>query len=456
MRKKIFITIIIFFILIIPINVLSIKTDYKYINTTEYRCLEKNILENIIEFPSRYHELSEKKYSQSINNLVISLIQKIDENTYLGYLENLTSFGPRVTSTQECDDSAEYIYNEFEKLGLETRYHEWSNNYLYGKNVEATLEGSDDNSDEIYIICAHYDTIEDCPGADDDGSTVAAILTAAKFMSLYSFNHTIRFVAFSGEEQGLYGSRYYVQEAVENNDKIIAALTGDMIGFAITVEDESIIKLYENDESEWLAEFTVDINQEYNEYINLEIMRSGYIEASDHSPFWEAGYNAILYSEYNFNDYFHSPQDTIENMNIPYATKATKLIIATLAELSEISESKNAPLKPKTPSGPINGKIGEEYHYTSSTTDFNGNVLYYYWDWGDGMNNDWIGPYNSGDEVNISHVWDERGSYSIKVKAKNDEGYESQWSDPLTISMPRNNQYFRTILINIILKLRYF
>jgi len=424
-RKKIFIIAMILFLLITPINVISIGNYSQYIDKR-------------LEYPNEYFCQNEKNNSILNNEIIFSLIEKIDIKTYLGYLENLTSFGPRVTSTQECDDSAEYIFNEFEKLGLETRYHDWSNDYLYGKNVEATLRGSDENSDEIFIICAHYDTIEDCQGADDDGSSVAAVLTAANVMSSYSFNHTIRFLAFSGEEQGLYGSGYYVQEAVENNDNIIAVLTGDMIGFAISDEDEKLIRIYENDESEWLTEFTIDVNQEYNEFINLEILRSGYISASDHSRFWNAGYNAILFSEYNLNDFFHTPEDTIENMNIPYAINATKLIITTLAELSEISDLKIGPMKPKTPSGSINGKIGNEYYYTTSTTEMNGEILYYYWDWGDGTNSDWIGPYNSGEEVNISHVWNERGSYSVKVKAKNNNGYESPWSDPLTVSMPRS------------------
>jgi len=455
MENKILITSIIIFMLIIPLNVISINTDYNSNDPRKDGCLEINYLENIIENPYRYQNPSEKKYSQIDNDIIISLINKINENIYLGYLENLTSFDPRVTTSQACDDSAEYIYNEFEKLDLETRYHEWSNDFIYGSNVEATLPGSDENSDEIYIICAHYDAVEGSPGADDDGSGVAAVLTAAKVMSLYSFNHTIRFVAFSGEEQGLYGSGYYAEEAVENNDNIIAVLNADMIGFALSEEEESKIVIYEDDESEWLAEFTLDVNQEYNEYFNFEIIRNGYSWGSDHRRFWEAGYNAIFYAEYNFNDYYHSSRDTIENMNMPYAIRATKLIITTLAELSEISVLKNAPLKPDTPSGPMNGKIGEEYNYSTSTTDVDGDSIYYYWSWGDNSNSEWIGPYTSGEEISITHIWDNRGDYSIKVKAKDQEGLESPWSDPLTISMPRNNQYVKEYLINIIEKYNF-
>ena len=95
------------------------------------------------------------------------------------------------------------------------------------------------------------------------------------------------------------------------------------------------------------------------------------------------------------------------------------------------------PNKPNKPSGPISGKAGEEYIYTSSTTDPDGDQVYYKWDWGD-ETSDWIGPYNSGETADTSHIWNEKGDYNIKVKAKDVHGEESPWSDPLAISMPKN------------------
>jgi len=94
------------------------------------------------------------------------------------------------------------------------------------------------------------------------------------------------------------------------------------------------------------------------------------------------------------------------------------------------------PVKPNTPSGPIQGKAGVEYSYTTSTTDPDGDQVYYLWDWGDGNNSGWLGPYNSGATIDTLHKWTVKGSYSIKVKAKDIHGNESVWSDPLPITMP--------------------
>lgn len=105
-----------------------------------------------------------------------------------------------------------------------------------------------------------------------------------------------------------------------------------------------------------------------------------------------------------------------------------------------------APYTPSRPSGSTNGKAGQEYLYTTSTTDPEGDQVYYFWDWGDGTNSGWLGPYNSGVEsCEAKHTWQEKNSYNIKVKAKDSYGKESNWSDPLPITMPAsfNNPFLQ-------------
>jgi hypothetical protein len=383
--------------------------------------------------------IPEKQILTTDNNIINMLLQ-LDENLLLGFLENLTSFGPRVTTSLACENAGEYIYNQFVSWGLDTKYHYWEDDNLFGNNIEATITGNDPSSDEIYIICAHYDSVPGSPGADDDGSGVAAVMAAAKLMSAYSWKHTVRFIAFSGEEQGLYGSYYYVSKAIENEDNIVAVLNADMIGFAKDDYDANRVKIFEDDYSTWITSFTIDINNQYEDYIGLEVIPSGYSWGSDHYYFWQAGYNAIFYFEYNFNDYYHSPDDTIENMDLNYAKKNSRLILATLAELS-IKDTQEAPDIPVRPIGNTNGKAGNEYSYTSSTSDPQNDQISYLFDWGDGTDSGWIGPYNSNDIASASHSWTDKGNYQIKVKAKDNFGHESDWSEPLSISMPRNRGF---------------
>ena len=100
--------------------------------------------------------------------------------------------------------------------------------------------------------------------------------------------------------------------------------------------------------------------------------------------------------------------------------------------------SSHVPNKPETVTGSVSGRIGHEYEYSTVGTDDDGDLLFYFFDWGDGTNSGWIGYYESGETCSASHVWTEEGTYEIKVKTKDLFGYESEWSDPLPIRMPKN------------------
>lgn len=95
------------------------------------------------------------------------------------------------------------------------------------------------------------------------------------------------------------------------------------------------------------------------------------------------------------------------------------------------------PQKPNKPSGKDNGTVGTKYWYYSNTTDPNGDIVRYLFDWGDGTST-WTGYYDSGETAEISHKWIQEGNYTIKVKARDAFGYESEWSNPLTVTMPRS------------------
>lgn len=115
------------------------------------------------------------------------------------------------------------------------------------------------------------------------------------------------------------------------------------------------------------------------------------------------------------------------------------------------------PETPEKPSGPLNGKPDIEYVFTTSTTDPDDDQIYYKWSWGDGNVSDWFGPYNSGESVNASHFWSTKGKYEIKVKARDEDGLESSWSDTLSISIPRNRASINLFMLRLLQKLaEYF
>jgi len=388
------------------------------------------------------HEHPEKE-AVTMDDVVISIIEQVDESIFLSYEENLTANGPRPTGSASCIAAAEYMYDQFQNMGLAVRYHPWSNGGYSSNNVEATINGTDDSSDDIYIICAHYDTVSAGVGADDDTSGTAAVLIAASVMSQYHFNHTIKFVAFSGEEQGLLGSEVYAQEAAAQGWDIIGVLNCDMISYAITTNDGNNLDVYQNSASAWLYTYTRDINTEYSDYIGpLTLHNAGTSSGSDHYYFWQFGYSALFYFEYEMTPYYHTSQDTIENINLTYAVKNTRLILATLAELSEARLPSDPPAQPTKPVGKTLAVWNREYSYTSVTTDPNGDQIFYMFYWGDGSNSGWLGPYSSGQTGTGPHIWTVLGTYEVTVKAKDINGAGSSMSEPLIVVVTDNTPPF--------------
>ncbi len=111
-----------------------------------------------------------------------------------------------------------------------------------------------------------------------------------------------------------------------------------------------------------------------------------------------------------------------------------------------ITISSNQPPNKPTIAGPGTGKIDKSYTYSASTTDDNGDQIYYWFDWGDGTNSGWKGPYYSGQNASESHVWTVKGTYSVKVKTKDINDAESVWSDPIPVKMPKTMSSWNRIL----------
>jgi hypothetical protein len=99
------------------------------------------------------------------------------------------------------------------------------------------------------------------------------------------------------------------------------------------------------------------------------------------------------------------------------------------------------PNKPLTPEGPIRGSPGTNYTYNTSTLDVDGDLIYYMFDWDDGSELVWIGPFESGQTIEVNHKWYKRiipWFYDIRVKSRDIHGFESIWSDSLEINIPRD------------------
>jgi hypothetical protein len=154
--------------------------------------------------------------------------------------------------------------------------------------------------------------------------------------------------------------------------------------------------------------------------------------------------NLIINHE-SVGDAFHNAKfDYLQNTSSPETWKYTNLFSYNLyGDPSLVYEGVAVEGKPEKPiiSGPANGKTNEEYSYSAVANDPDNDNLYYYFKWGDGKNSEWLGPFGSGEECNASHDWNKQGNYEIKVRVRDDNGYFSDWSNPLEVTMPKNKPF---------------
>ena len=99
--------------------------------------------------------------------------------------------------------------------------------------------------------------------------------------------------------------------------------------------------------------------------------------------------------------------------------------------------------------GKTSGRCNADYTYNITYIEPDDELIAMLIDWGDNSTTDWIGPFRSEINISLSHSWSEEGQYMIKVKAKDKLGLESNWSDPLTVSMPKQKYYDYLIKIKV-------
>ncbi|MBI3941812.1 MAG: M20/M25/M40 family metallo-hydrolase [Chloroflexi bacterium] len=248
--------------------------------------------------------------------------------------------------------AAQYIGQRFASFGLVVNYDVYgSPNQGYITNVIGTLPGAGPESSEILIISAHYDSIanrtpggwnsdtQSAPGADDDGSGVATVIETARILSNYSFSRTIRFVTFSGEEQGLLGSLWYAAAEKDQGANIVGVLQLDMVAWDSNNDGAMEIDADLTAASQQLAQRFSDVRQIYNENgISPHLYYGAGRGTSDHKSFWQQSYPAVLISEDSTNDFnighYHTTGDLLETLNVPYMTRIARVTAGTLATLA--------------------------------------------------------------------------------------------------------------------------
>jgi hypothetical protein len=258
-------------------------------------------------------------------------------------------------------------------------------------NVIATLHGTQpESADRIYVVSGHLDSrVTDVlnfdseePGADDDGSGVAAVLELARVMATHKFDATIKFVTFAGEEQGLFGSTFFANQAKQQGLNIAGMFSNDIIGSSLGQNgerDTRDVRLFaegppanetpqetalrqtmgsENDSpARQLARFVREAANAAVPEMNVWIIyrRDRFLRASDHVPFLNNRYPADRFTEPN-EDFRHEHQDVRVENGVQFGDLPQFLDYDYIAHVAQINGAALAALA-NGPAAPKNVKV---------------------------------------------------------------------------------------------------
>jgi hypothetical protein len=309
-------------------------------------------------------------YTVQYDPTIATMIAQVDQNTLYNYVANLsgvqavtiggTSYTIHTRNTGSgapIQKATQYVYEYMQGLpGLDSvSYNNWQSSGYSNRNVVGVLTGAT-RPTEIVLLTAHIDdmpTGSTAPGADDNASGSAALMLAASILSQHTFERTIRFIFFTGEEQDVYGSWAYATAAKAAGENIVAVVNMDMLGWES--DGSPTMRVHTRPPSTGakdleIANLFVAVVNTYAIHLTPIVTSYG-MDESDHYSFWANGYPAICVIEDDgdqsswgdFNPYYHTTSDTLSRLNMPYFTNIVAASVGSIAHLAFLSDGTSGP-----------------------------------------------------------------------------------------------------------------
>jgi YVTN family beta-propeller protein len=287
------------------------------------------------------------------------LAAEISEDQLRAHLTALPA--PRDTVEAQAA-AADYIVSELQSYG----YTVTRDPVLQSANVIVHIPG-ERYPERTFVVGAHFDSDQGCPGADDNGAAVAGILEMARVLAVQRLTASLDLVAFAAEEAGLVGSRQYADEAREDLREISGMLSLEMIAYTCTQPgcqfvfpnirgclqidhpmpnvgtfiagigndaSHDLLQTFQAAAARYVPQLSVDTGQVAALGSCLPDTRR-----SDHASFWFQDYPALMITDTaNYrNPNYHEPSDTLETLDLTFATQVTQAALATALRVAGLA-----------------------------------------------------------------------------------------------------------------------
>jgi hypothetical protein len=243
-----------------------------------------------------------------------------------------------------------YVKERLSSLG-QVEEHFFKEGSEEGVNYILKFPGEKTNLDPI-LIGAHYDGPIQSPGADDNASGVAALLELIRYLTKHPPKRPTWMVAFDQEEWGLLGSKALSKELREKGQKLKLMVSLEMLAFTSEKQDyplPAMKKIY-GEKGNFIAlvantgcaVMLPGLSSRMGKYLPTKVLPVPLkgdvlpdVRLSDHSPFWDEGYNAMMITDTSFlrNPHYHEPTDTIDTLDLDFFCKVVEGLIESLFKI---------------------------------------------------------------------------------------------------------------------------
>ena len=283
-----------------------------------------------------------------------SRLHRVQAQQLLAHLRALEGERHPVFSRTRLAAAETYVTDRWRAWRLEVSLDELS--YSGERFVNLIARPADLPSGPRLIIGAHLDTVPGTPGADDNASGVAVLLEVSRIIAEAPLPLPVEFVAFTLEELGMIGSEHYAAMLTRRREAVLGMLSLEMVGFTESAGLQhypwflqgryprvgNYLGLVANPRSQVLLKRVASAMRTVQDLpVETMVIPAGgwwlpESRLSDHAPFWDRGYPALLVTDTAFfrNPHYHKPTDTVDTLDLGFLEKVTQGLVATLEAVS--------------------------------------------------------------------------------------------------------------------------
>ena len=325
---------------------------------SKYSNIDSLSVERNRMYANRPFSDTQKITVDEIETHIRSVLNQVNTDKLRQNLISLSEFHTRHSKSPLLNDVGDWIMDQFRGLGYKDSFYHSFKSIIDGEDfsLRNIICNKDGFSKKLIIICAHYDCIMEnkgdpisrAPGANDNASGVSAIIEMARVLTNENLQYSLQFVLFSGEEQGLLGSKSYAKYIKDNKVDLYRLINLDMIGCPFFADNTVIIERDNNidpnhnqvRENDLKSIVFGEVMKNLASEVNLEFHLDS-IYDSDYEPFEANGHVVIgAYdgsADPKKNSHYHSSSDLPEFINWNYLTAVTKLVLTTVLKIDSIN-----------------------------------------------------------------------------------------------------------------------